>query len=429
MAGDRYQKALAFILSRQHFGIKLGLDNILRLDDWLGNPHRHYPIVHVAGTNGKGSTSSYIASILHQSGYRVGLFTSPHLADFRERIRIDGFKISHRAVADFVEDNKRQMIAAQATFFEVTTALAMWHFKREKVDWAVLETGLGGRLDATNIVVPKIAVITNIGLEHTNILGKTIARIAGEKGGIIKPGVPVVTGIPNDDNPAARRIRAICAKVGAPVFFLRPADYRCWYREPDYYMAVHKGRFAGLKTRLPLAGGHQAANANLAVKAVELLVGQGYHISPAAVKKGLQNCYWPARFMTVRARPTIIIDVSHNPAGFAALAETLAQRFPGRRFDFLIGMVELKRGEECLKIIAGLARAITVTPLRDERSEDPYVLISRLDPGTVPLRIFPDAGTAYQNLVENSAPSDILIITGSHYLIGELAPYLRRSGF
>ncbi len=429
MAGDRYQKALAFILSRQHFGIKLGLANIRRLDDWLGNPHQQYPIVHVAGTNGKGSTSSYIASILHESGYRVGLFTSPHLADFRERIRVDGVKIGHRAVADFVEDHKKQMIAAQATFFEVTTALAMWHFRREKVDWAVLETGLGGRLDATNIVFPKVTVITNIDLEHTNILGKTIARIAGEKGGIIKPGVPVVTGIPDDDNPAAGRIRAICAKVGAPVFFPRAADYCCWYRAPDYYMAVPRGRFGGLKTRLPLVGRHQAANADLAVKTAELLAGQGYNISMAAVEKGLRNCYWPARFMTVRARPTIIIDVSHNPAGFAALAETLAQRFPGRRFKFLIGMVELKRGEECLQIIAGLAGAITVTPLQDERSEDPYVLISHLDPGAVPLRVFPDATAAYQNLVENSASSDILIITGSHYLIGELAPYLRRSGF
>ena len=425
----RYHKALEFIYSRQLFGTKLGLDNIWRLTEGLGFPQDKYDSVHVAGTNGKGSTSSFIASILQQSGYKVGLTTSPHLADFRERIRINGRKISYEAVSKFIEQHQKLILRAQATFFKVVTAMAFWHFEQEKVDWAVLETGLGGRLDATNVVRPEIAVITNISLEHTNILGRTRRQIAVEKGGIIKAGVPLVAGVEKSDREVARCLEEICARRKAPLSWRREGDFEYRYANRKDFIVVKRGPFAGLKGVLSLPGKHQAENASLAVRAAALLRGQGFHIDKDAVRRGLKRCYWPARFMTVRKKPRVIIDVAHNLAGFEALTATLVQRYPGRRFDFLIGMVELKRGDKCLEMISSLARSFSVVPLINERRDDPYHLISRLDFGICRVRVFPTAAEAYKVLLENSLPADILIVAGSHFLIDELAFQIKRDGF
>lgn len=429
MARDRYQKALAFILSRQHFGVKLGLHNIRRLSADLGDPHENYPIVHIAGTNGKGSTAGFIAAILNAAGYRVGLFTSPHLSDFRERIRVDGRKISAEAVAAFIELHQKELEKNHATFFETTTAMAMWHFARREVDVAVLETGLGGRLDATNIVTPRVTVITNIALEHTHILGATIYKIAGEKAGIIKPGVPLVTGVVDDGNEAARRFREVCRRQNAPVRFHRPRDYAYWFDGRRSGIRIRRGPFSGLTAEVSLAGRHQAENAFLAVRAVAELKDQGFDITRTSVRTGLATCYWPGRFMTMRRRPTVVIDAGHNPAGFATLAATLRERFPGKTFDFLIGMVDKKRGDQCLRIVAPLARSISVAPMVEERSDDPYRLISHLGSDRPPVRVHPNVHAAYDDLMENSRPADIIIIAGSHYLIGELADRIKRDGF
>jgi dihydrofolate synthase/folylpolyglutamate synthase len=429
MKHDRYQEALRFIYDRQHFGIKLGLHNIIRLSEWLGNPERKYPTIHIAGTNGKGSTSSFIAGILRASGYKVGLLTSPHLADYRERIRVNGQKIRPEAITEFIEEYKPLILRSRVTFFEVTTALAFWYFAKCKVDWAVVETGLGGRLDATNIITPEVSVITNIALEHTNLLGYSIYKIAGEKAGIIKPGVPLVTGVVNNGNDAAKRFREIGRERKAPVHFHRPADFDRMRRNGSDLLHLKKGPFAGLKAPVSLPGGHQVENGFLAVRTVEILRKKGYPITRAAVKEGLSTSYWPGRFMTLRRNPTVIIDVAHNKDGFRALAETLKRNYPDKKFDFLIGMVEKKKGHECLEIIAPLARSISITPLTTERSDDPYWLISRLKAGKNQIRLFPDPVSAYKDLLENSSRSDILIIAGSHFIVGDLASYIKREGF
>jgi len=425
----RYSKALDFIYSRHLFGTKLGLGNIRRLTEWLDFPQDQYHCVHVAGTNGKGSTSSFIASILQQSGYKVGLTTSPHLADFRERIRVNGKKISPEAVAEFIEQHQKLILKAQATFFEVVTAMAFWHFRQEKVDWAVLETGLGGRLDATNVVSPEVTVITNISLEHTNVLGRTRRQIAIEKGGIIKKGVSLITGVEESDRKVASCLKEICTKRKAPLYFRHEDDFEYRYTCPKDLFTIRRGPFTGLKSVLPLPGEHQAENASLAVRVAALLRDKGYPINKNAVRRGLERCYWPARFMTVRKRPTVIIDVAHNLAGFGTLSKTLIQRYPGKRFDFLIGMVELKKGDECLKMISPLARSLSVVPLVNERSDDPYNLVSRLDFGACRVKVFPTAVQAYKVLLENSLPTDILIVAGSHFLIDELTPQIKRDGF
>lgn len=429
MNDERYQKALDFIYNRQHFGIKLGLDNITRLAESLGNPHRQYHSVHVAGTNGKGSTASFMAAILEAAGWKVGLTTSPHLADYRERIRVNGKKIPRLAVAEFIERYKKLIIRSEATFFEVTTALAFWYFASKKVDWAVLETGLGGRLDATNIVTPEISIITNISFEHTNLLGRTIYKIAGEKGGIIKPKVPVVTGVINNGNEAARRFKEICAERQAPIFFHTPGGYSRISQNGQDSLHIKRGIFAGLKVCPSLLGPHQMENSYLAARAAAVLRSKGHHISKNAVRDGLSRNFWPARFMTVREKPTVIIDVAHNREGFAALMETLRRHHPGRKFDFLISMVEKKKGPECFRMIAPLARTISTAPLQTARADDPYYLISRLRPGKIPVRIYPDALTACKDLLENSAQTDILVVTGSHFIMGEIAALIKRAGF
>ena len=190
-----YPETLAWLFSLQKFGIKLGLENIRGLLESCGNPQRSYPTVHVAGTNGKGSTSAFIASILMESGCRTGLYTSPHLTDFHERIRVDGVPISQDAIVRYSEELRVEADARKATFFEATTCMALRHFADEHVDVAVIETGLGGRLDSTNIIEPRVTVITSVGMEHTDLLGSTLADIAGEKAGIIKDGIPVVSGV------------------------------------------------------------------------------------------------------------------------------------------------------------------------------------------------------------------------------------------
>lgn len=429
MVADRYQSGLNFIYNRQHFGIKLGLHNISRLCDWLGQPQKKYGSIHVAGTNGKGSTSSYIARILMHSGYRVGILTSPHLADFRERIRVDDKKISKKEIALFVAQNRKLIIKSEATFFEVTTALAFWYFARKKVDFAVLETGLGGRLDATNIITPLVSVITNISLEHTNLLGKTIYKIAGEKGGIIKPSVPLIAGIEKNSGPAADRFSEICQDQKSPMTWLDKKKYHYTFAGGKDYLNISSGDLAGFRSELGLAGRHQAENGYVACLTAWELRRQGFKITKKSLASGLAANHWPGRFMTLRNNPRIIIDVAHNREGFAALTDTLKNHFPGQKFHFLIGMVEKKKGDKCLQMISPLAHSISLVPLKTFRSDDPYHLLSRIDLKKQPVIMYPTAQKGLNDLLENSSKSDILVIAGSHFIIGELAPILTRDGF
>ncbi len=426
---SRYQQAHSFIYNRQHFGIKLGLDNIRHMCELLGNPQDSYHTVHIAGTNGKGSTSSFIAAMLQESGHKVGILTSPHLADYRERIRVNGVKISEDAICEFVETHRRYILKSQVTFFEVTTALAFWYFQQQNVDWAVIEVGLGGRLDATNIITPLVSVITNISLEHTNLLGKTTYKIAGEKGGIIKPNTPVVTGILNNGSPAARRIRQIATEKNAPIHWHRPRGYKYSGNGAGDRIALLHGPFRGLSAPLALAGSHQGQNAYLAVRAIEIIRQLGHRITRDGVRRGLARHAWPGRFMTISKQPTVIIDVAHNQEGFAVLTETLRRHYPGRKFDFLISMVEKKKSDRCLQLVDPLAQSITVVPLQNFRRDDPYFMISRLHPGNGRIRVFPRACDAVKDLLENARPSDILVIAGSHFIMGELAPIIKRDGF
>ena len=339
-ASDRYARALAQLYALQSRGMRLGANRMASALALRGNPERGLRFVHVAGTNGKGSVSAMVESMLRAAGYRTGLFTSPHLHRFVERVRIAGRPIGDAEASARVRD----LLAASAswgepesTFFELTTLLALESFRDHRCDVVVLEVGIGGRLDATNVITPEVSVITSIGLEHTEILGKTHAAIAREKAGIIKPGVPVVVGV---REPSARRaIVARARALGAPLALIdrdfsatrAPAAARAGARER---IAVQCGAETLANLRVALPGAHQLDNAACAVTALLQLRKRGFELPDAALRKGLARVRWPARLerMAPKRGPVFLFDAAHNPDGAHMLAAYLQQhRAPGRR--------------------------------------------------------------------------------------------------
>ncbi|MBF8298552.1 MAG: folC, partial [candidate division NC10 bacterium] len=334
-----YPEAIAYLYGLQRFGVKLGLESIARLLQAVGDPHRRFPSILIGGTNGKGSTAAFLASILQAAGYRIGLYTSPHLLDFTERIRVDGQGISPAEVAHLT-DELRSLIPdlflaprtfSHPTFFEVTTALAFLHFARTEVDFAVIEVGLGGRFDATNILDPEVAVITNIALEHQEYLGRTLGAIAAEKAGIVRKGSHVVTAA---DSPEALAVIAgACRAQGATLLDIRAAcDWQISRSDlsEQHFILAQAGEPTGEFT-IRLLGRHQVTNAATAIAAARLLRARGAHIPEGSIREGLRLTRWPGRLQLFPGHPLVILDAAHNPAGAKALRGFLEeQQFAGR---------------------------------------------------------------------------------------------------
>ncbi len=404
----------------RRFGIKLGLDVITNMLAGLGNPHKNYHCVHVAGSNGKGSISATIAAILQAAGYKVGLYTSPHLVRFNERICINGRQIHnedvvacHEAVRQVHQDER------EPTFFEYTTAMALYEFGRQQVDWAVIETGMGGRLDATNIIKPAVSVISNISLEHQFYLGNTIAAIAGEKGGIIKKNTPVITAVKQK---AARAvIDSIAAKKAAPVyrlgrdFKLRRQDQGCF----SYY--GRSQTWPNLK--LSLQGEHQFENAALALAACETLMDYKKAplrtISIETIALGLEQTRWPGRLEMLSTAPLVILDGAHNLPAIRLLSKYLEQHIQNRRLTLVIGILEDKAYESMLKNILPICHRVILTQPKIDRSLPPEKLLRIAQGFTSRIEIQKDVGQAVKLAVETTAPEDAVCIAGSLYVVGE----------
>lgn len=356
-----YQETLEWIHSVQWRGSKPGLSRTRELLARLGDPHRELKFVHVAGTNGKGSTCACLASALQAAGCRVGLYTSPFLTKFNERMQVNGQWISDEALCRLAEALRpaAEAMADPPTEFELITALAMVWFRQERCDIVVLEVGLGGTLDSTNVIdPPELAVITAIGLDHTRELGGTFAQIAAAKAGIIKPGTPVVSYGRNAEADAV--IAQAAAERGAPLTIPDWDSLRVRAWEPDCTV-LDFGRFSGL--RLPLLAAYQPYNAALAITGLEQLRARGWHISDQAIRQGIERVSWPGRFELLRRDPPFLLDGSHNPQGIRATAESLALRYPGRKFVLLLGVMADKDVGTMLAAIAPVAsRAVTVTP-------------------------------------------------------------------
>jgi dihydrofolate synthase/folylpolyglutamate synthase len=401
-AAINYREVLSWLYSLQRFGIKLGLENIERLLEELSKSDvlqaAPWKVIHVAGTNGKGSVCAMVDSICRAQGYRTGLFTSPHLVTFRERIRVNGEMISEEAVADGLT-TIRNLVAnwdPHPTFFEVVTALALKHFSDTRVEIVILETGLGGRLDATSAIQSDVSVITPIDFDHEKWLGKTISEIATEKAGIIKPGVPVVSAPQRVD--AKKVIRARAAKCGAQLeFAIKPYD----------------------ETPIALAGANQRQNAALAIAALRAVK---IDIDESAIAQGLIHIEWPARFQRWDERT--IIDGAHNPSAARALAGTWRENFGDRRATVVLAILSDKNLRRICEALAPISESVLLPKIRSERAADPEELAKVLADITPPLpcSITPSASEA---LALAQAKPNPILVTGSLHFAGEVLAHLR----
>lgn len=394
------RQEIDWLYGTQLFGIKLGLDNVRRLLGEMGLPAAGQKFIHVAGTNGKGSTCAFMHAILQAAGINAGLFTSPHLVHFGERIRDAQRMISPDEIAAGIARLRARVAAwsPHPTFFELTLALALeWYAQRENA-WVVLETGLGGRLDATNAITPAVSVITPIGRDHMEILGDTLAKIAAEKAGIIKPGVPVVT--VRQDAEALEVIARTAAERGAPLTIVETP----------------------LESSGPvLSGPHQRWNAALAVAALRAA---GFACDHATIARGLQEVRWPARFQ--RVRPRLIIDGAHNPDAARVLAQTWQEQFPGQQAQVIFGAVAGKDTATVLREIAPIAASLAFTPIDSPRTLSAESLRQIWDGlGLPPRPVATHANLATALESVSIDPSPPVLITGSLYLAGEALALLQ----
>ncbi len=403
---------LEYLLSLEHFGIKLGLHNITLLLERAGNPHHGLPCAHIGGTNGKGSTAAIVAAIARAAGYTVGRFTSPHLISVHERFIINATPISEEELNEQLAWFRpiAEAMETPPTFFEINTAIALRWFKQQKVDLAVIEVGMGGRLDSTNVITPVAAAITTIDMDHTQYLGDTLEKIAGEKAGIIKPGVPVIIG---ETKPGPRNVLLDRAnELSAPVSLI-DEDFRFELDGPPFEQTLaYRGRTLDIEpTALALAGHHQGHNAACALAIVEAIQKTFPAITKQAIVKGLAGVRWPGRLEKVIDIPPVIIDVAHNPAGAQAIASQL---------DRCITVLAVSSDKDAPAIIKALA-TITTT----------FIFTQFTGPRALPVDILAQIGENYPHhktpsleeaielglqLVDEKTP---LLITGSFYTAGQ----------
>jgi len=358
-----YQETLNYLFSQlpmyQRVGqaaYKADLYTTLELDKYFNHPHKNYKTIHVAGTNGKGSVSHCLASILQQAGYKTGLYTSPHLVDFRERIKVNGELISEQAVIDFVENHQYIINTLEPSFFEMTVAMAFEHFKNEKVDIAIIEVGMGGRLDSTNIITPEFSVITNIGLDHTAFLGTTLPQVAAEKAGVIKENIPVIIGETNEET--APVFNKIANSKNAPITFADKqllSPYSTFSMdEKQIFQISSKNKVKYPNLKLDLQGNYQRKNILSALCSIELLQQKGYSISNDDIYKGLENVVantgLQGRWQTIGYNPRIVCDTGHNEDGIKLIVEQI-ENTAHKTLHFIIGMVDDKDHEKVLSLL------------------------------------------------------------------------------
>ena len=394
--------------------MRFGLEAVTELLSRLGNPQKSYKTIIIGGTNGKGSTAAMTASILRSAGYRVGLYTSPHLVDVRERIVVGGRKISRKDFGRMVEVVKYK-IQKPVTYFEFLTALAFVYFQEKKVDIAVLEVGLGGRLDATNVCAPLVSVITNIDFDHTAYLGSTLEAIAREKAGIIKPKGICVT--------AARQKKVlaifqnVCRRRQAGLHTLG-RDIKIKKQSDDLF--TYDGSHRHLENlSIPLRGEHQQANAALALAAAEICEEKGLTVSDAAIRTGLEKTRWAARLEVLLEKPLFILDGAHNPGGVEALCRSMQKDFSYRHLILIFGALADKDFRWMLKKIAAYADTILLTPLKTERAASIIDMSEALrKTGSTPL-ITENVTQAIEKALALAGKNDLICAAGSFYLAGE----------
>lgn len=428
-----YDEFAAWMFDLERFGIKLGLENITEFLDRIGNPAHELRSVHVTGTNGKGSVCVFVSEILRRHGLKVGLYTSPHLVDFRERIRINGREISKKDVVRLGAELRTTMNTMtseskekQLTFFEFTTGLAFKYFAEKKVDIVVAEVGMGGRLDATNVLIPEVSAITRIGLEHTNYLGSTIQDIAREKAGIIKKGVSVIT---CERKPEALSvISGVCEKKGAPLRRMgRDFDISEVDQSLDGTAFDYSGQSTYRDLRTKLLGAYQAENAGAAIAIVEELAKRGLSITEEEIRQGLLASRWPGRLDIVSTDPMIMLDGSHNPDGIATTARVLKD-LELTPLTFVLGCMDDKDSRGMVRALVPVAEKIISTQAQYKRALPAKTLGAIVNEEfSGQQEVIEDSEKAFDQGVKDIRGNGLCVI-GSLYLVGEALPWWSKRG-
>ena len=430
-----YREAIAYVLQRAGYdrgfvvnpfdAETVGLERTAWLLTALDHPERRYPVLHIAGTNGKGSTAACLTAILETTGCRVGAYTTPHLHSFRERIRIDGRPISEEQFATLTEElvplNQRLVLEhsdwGEATAFEFSTVLAFLAFARAAVQIAVIEVGLGGRLDATNVVLPEVSVITPISADHTQVLGETLAEIAAEKGAIIKPGRPVICGAQPPE--ALETLERLAAERVSP-FFVARRDWQHFGTSERFDLVGPWGHYRDLC--LPLIGRHQVANAATAVATCWMLGRYGLPVSGQVVRDGLAAVHWPGRLEVVQQRPGLVIDGAHNVAGAREFAAVIRAAFRWRRLFLILGVGSEKDVEGIVEILTPLADHVIATASQHPQASPPARIVAAVPASTRQSTQVEESATvrdALRRALAEAEADDLICVAGSLYVVAE----------
>jgi dihydrofolate synthase/folylpolyglutamate synthase len=424
---QRYQDTLDYIYTyienslthQKHLSLKdSDLSRMVALMDSLGNPQGDYPCIHVAGSKGKGSVSAFCATALQTAGYKVGLYTSPHLRDFEERIQINWEPISREDFVDLVDFLKPYIATIpKINTFEIATALAFYYFHKQAVDIAVIEVGLGGRLDATNVITPRVSVITALYLEHTNILGNTLSQIAYEKAGIIKPGIPVVLSPQREE--ARQMVTKIAVEKAAPlthvgVDFTFEAKYSCLERQTFTIQSAESGKFSEIE--IGLLGQHQVENASTAYVALQRLREQGIPISESAIHEGFAHTRWPARFEILNREPPVVVDSAHNPDSARKLRQAMDEYFPNRPLVLVFGVSEDKNITGMIQELNPGTRLFICSQSTHPRAMDAQALKKLVVPFGSPVVAINPVNEALEEAIRVAGTDAVVLVTGSIFV-------------
>lgn len=406
---------------------KADLNTTLLLDEYFKSPHKAFKSVHIAGTNGKGSTSHLLASIFQEAGYKTGLYTSPHLVDFRERIRVNGKMISQQYVIDFVKNHKHYFETLKPSFFELTVALAFEYFKHKNIDIAILETGMGGRLDSTNIITPELSIITNIGLDHTEFLGKTLSDIAKEKAGIIKINTPVIVG--KTQTETKQVFQSIAKEKNAQLIFadeIYKSEYSTLTLDNSQIFHIYKNK---KNLKCPLLGSYQNENICTALVSVEQLIKQGFNISEeniyAGVKNVILNTELKGRWQIINQSPLTICDTGHNEDGIKYITEQI-KNTAYKKLHFIFGVVKDKNIEKILTLLPKDA-IYYFTKASIPRALDENELYKKAIESNLNGKAFSSVEIAYTDALKNAEPNDLIFVGGSTFIVGDFLAFLRKN--
>ncbi len=425
-----YTQTIEYLFNRLPLFSRIGaaayksdLINIQALCAELGNPEKKFRSIHVAGTNGKGSTSHMLAAVLQKAGYKTGLYTSPHLHDFRERIRINGQKIPEKKVSEFTEQIQFLIDRLEPSFFEITVAMAFDWFAQERVDIAVIEVGLGGRLDSTNVITPEVSVITNISYDHMDLLGNTLGLIAQEKAGIIKPGVPVIVG--EEQSEVKKIFEQVAESNHAPIHFASQKRFAGEWKMEDRLLFVQLTEIHSNTKKnyhLDLTGIYQLKNIVTVAEVIALLVEKGYQISDSAVQEGLRQVKTltglHGRWETIHEHPTVVLDVAHNEEGMKALARQI-ENSSHEELHIVIGMVKDKSIVPILKQLPKMANYY-FTKAQIPRALPEIELAAQAERLGLNGTHYPDVKQALEAVVLRASSKDLVIVCGSVFLAGEV---------